>query len=394
MRRLGPGATLAVCCLSYLALGASKATLGPALPELAEESGRAATDLGSLYTIVFASCLVAQLAAGAVIDRVGARRVVSLGLASLALWALVGTAGTPSLSLLRVLAGALGLAVGAIGMGCNLQIAGVFAGRRSAAALNALNVFFGVGAVVGPLLAGLAQRHAGSALDVHFACAGSALLLLPLLIASAEAPRLETATSPSASARSLAREPVLWLLAFSMLLYTGVEVGLTAWTSEYLVRTAGLSSDRAAYAVSAFWLALTAGRLLVALGLRDVSPQTLLAFGSAGAVIGAIALCAAYGSATPTLVALVVLGLALAPLHPTMVALVASSFPRAPGSATSFVVSISGIGGMIIPWAQGRLLAESGLASVVLVAACLFGLFVLNTVRARKRSAHQPLESV
>jgi fucose permease len=87
----------------------------------------------------------------------------------------------------------------------------------------------------------------------------------------------------------LYRTPVLYGLGLIILLYVGIENGMGGWTTEYVQRTVGFTTDRAAMVTSGFWLALTLGRMLSAgLGLR-LKPTVLLAGATALAMRGGAA---------------------------------------------------------------------------------------------------------
>jgi fucose permease len=271
-----------------------------------------------------------------------------------------------SLGLLLASALVVGLGNGAVVAGLNVLVAEVFA-ARSASALNLLNVFFGVGAVAGPALAGLALRAWGTPLPPLWAGAGLMLLAAPLVPLLAVAPR-QTARG-SGVAAPVYRAPLLWALGLLILIYVGAEVGIGGWAATYLERASTLSAADAALAASSFWLALTGGRMIATLLGARMTPQALLLCSVGGAAIGGLLLALSVGNTPLTLGALLILGLCLGPIYPTAFSITTGAFAHAPGMAASAFMAMGSVGGALLPWVQGVVLARGGpTASAVLVA--------------------------
>src|SRR5258706_1776247 len=148
MKKLSPRGTMVASCISFVALGGITAALGPALPDLAANTGSSLAAVGAVITALFVGSLIALIVAGPLNDRIGQRPVLLAGVALLALGTF-GVAASHWLPLTLLCAVVAGLGHGAIDVRTNVLIAEVFA-ARSAAALNLLNVFFGLGAVAGP----------------------------------------------------------------------------------------------------------------------------------------------------------------------------------------------------------------------------------------------------
>src|SRR6266540_6408797 len=66
---------LLVMCATFVASGCVMAALGPALPDLAHQTGHSLAELGSIFTALFGGGLLAQFVGGPISDRFG-RRVV------------------------------------------------------------------------------------------------------------------------------------------------------------------------------------------------------------------------------------------------------------------------------------------------------------------------------
>lgn len=372
---------LVTACLCFFALGTAMSALGPALPELATRTGRGLEDLGGIFSAIFFGALIAQILAGPLSDRADQRLVLLAGVALFAL----GTFGyATSRTLPLVLAGALvaGLGQGALVIVCNILIVRAFAGR-STAALNLINIFFGVGDMAGPALAVPALWLLGSVTPVLGMGAALALIpaaLVPLLPAVA---RPQPGPAQPARSTSVYRAPLVWALGTLLLVYVGTEISVAGWTATYIQQTTTLGAGAAALVTAGFWMAVTIGRVLGALLSARLAPDRLLQLFLGGALAGGLLLALGIGSPPLTIAAVLLLGLCFGPIYPTVVALAANSFSQAPGSAVSIVASMGSLGGMLLPWLQGVLLARSGpAASTLLVVAGTLAMLALHTGRS------------
>ena len=398
MKRMSERSTMVACSVSFFALGLVTAAIGPALPELAANTVSSLATLGGLFTALFLGALLSQAIAGPLNDRVGQRPVLLGGLALLALGTL-GVVTSHTLPLLLACAVIAGLGHGAIDVSTTVLIAEVFA-SRSAAALNLLNVFFGAGAVAGPAIAGLALRTWGTALPTLWLGTGLLLLQAPLVPLLAVAPRVPHEQRRAARSVPLYRSPLLWALGLLLLLYVGTENGVGGWLPTYLLRTTTLAAASAALATSAFWLALTGGRVVGALLGTRLAPHALLFISLAGSLAGGLILALSAGSAPLTIAGVLVLGLCFGPIFPTTLAITTGTFRHSAGTAASVVVALGSVGGMLLPWLQGVLLDRSGpSASMWLVALSTLAMLALHVGRGllTGRPAHDkpgPLDTV
>lgn len=369
MNPLGHRASMAVACASFLVLGVFNATLGPALPELAAQTGTDLTAVGGVFTALFFGGLLSQGVAGPLSDRFGQRPVLAVGFVLLIL-GLGGLLASHNLVLILACIVVAGLGYGTVCICITVLVAELFSGR-GAAALNLINMFFGVGAVAGPALASLTLARWGSALVPFGLAIGLFALLLPLgwRLAARPPTRAPAAATPAPAATSLLATPLLWVLGALLLLYVGTETGLSGWTSVYLQHSTALDAAHAAQAASGFWLAITLGRLGGSLLGTRMAPSLLLQGCLVGALGGVALLMIGVGNLALSLAAVLLLGLCFGPVYPTALAITNATFRRAPSTATSVVSCMGSLGGMLLPWLQGLLLTRTGpAASVVLVA--------------------------
>ncbi|MGH2588040.1 MAG: MFS transporter [Dehalococcoidia bacterium] len=364
-RPAGVHLTRRVCWLALFAVGVYTALLGPTLPDLAERTDTSLGQVGGVFTTIFSVALVSSLLAGRLVDLLGYRAPLVTGLALEGSGLLL----LPLASSFPVLltAGAL---IGA-GDATIIVAAHVFIGRTSdgdeVAALNRLNVFFGVGAVAGPMLAALMHLLGGEPVYLFMALAAiefaSALLILRW--GSPPTATVHTQADPALLRAAMFRSVRLWLLAGVLLIYVGLEVGLGAWTFSYAREAAGLGGTAAAVLSGGYWCALTAGRLASPLILRRLSGPAwlVLAVLLSTAGLGALAIA---GSEPAVLVGgVLVTGFGFGPVWPVTFALTTRAFPATAGSAGGVLGTVSSGGGIVLPWLLGRVLDVSGPTAVI-----------------------------
>jgi len=376
-----PRSTLGVAWTSTLVIGMFSGALGPLLPWLATRLAVPVEAVGSMFTALFVGALTTQFTGGWLNERVGLRNMVLLGTALLTL-GMVGITVSPILALLLVSAFLVGLGQGAIDISTNVLVAAVFPKEKVVSAVNLLHFAFGAGAVLAPVIASAAVGQWGTPMPALYLAAliglGTLLLGSRLLLNPSAAPQGE-----GQGESVLYRAPALWLLALLMFLYVGGEMGVGGWTTVYLTRTSSLAASSIALVVSTYWLALTVGRLVgAALGTR-ISSGALLILSVLGSVLGALIILFGGGSVAWTVLGTLLVGVSYGPIFPTAVVMATELFRFAPSRAVSVVISLSSLGGMVLPPLQGVLLERvSPFASVGLVAAGSVGMLaMLLTVR-------------
>ncbi len=380
---MSPRRLMVMAFALFIAIGWLGGALGPALPDLAEQTGRNLAALGGLVTAAFVGTMIAQIVSGPLNDRLGQRPVILVGAALLALGTL-GILFSRSLTATLVIGLMYGFGFGAVDISTNLLIAHRFA-QRSVPMLNLLHTFYGVGSVLSPAVAGLTLAVWDSALPAFGLGFVAVLIPLPLVWRLDNIPLPAPPVSVGRANGFSYRVPLLWALGLLLLLFVGLEAGMGAWTTAYVDRTTTLGKGMGALITSGYWLALTVGRVLGALYSARFTPQTVLWACLAGMLSGSVLLAVGHGSAALTVLAVLVLGLWSGPPYPTIVAITTATFPNGPGKATSVVVAMASLGAATLPWLQGVLLDRiSSLAMVLLfIAEALAMVLVMAAVQAR-----------
>lgn len=363
-------ALIGFLCTAFVAVGLSFASIGPALPEFAAVAAMDVSSIGVLYSALFAGYLLSQITATVLLERTDTRVVILRALGVFAL----GTLGLAlAVNVVTLLAASVVLGVG-YGFGTisiNL-VASRLLVHRPAFVVNLINVLYGVGTVIGPLVTSWVLRAGGQARWVPAVGGVAAVMLLPW--AFRVLPRDARGHVPEAIPRQHAPAVPVGVLLIGALvfMYGGVESGFSGWAPTYLERTLGITPADAALATSVYWLAYLSGRVVsTALALR-VGPAAVLQGALGVLTVGGLVLAVGVGHPVLTTLALVLLGGATGPIYPSMFGVVTLRYADRAAFAVSAVSSIGCGGAMLLPWVMGLTLPIAGgrvLATIPLVLA-------------------------
>ena len=381
-----PRLILFIACSMFLAFGMFNAAIGPVLVELADNTNSTLVMVGGVITFLFLGSLATQLIAGPIIDKIGLRVVVLVSLLLVA-FGLPAFTNIHSYPLMLVLVLFTGMGQGGIDLTANLLVSGAYP-KNTTPMLNLLHFFFGLGAFSGPALVGLAIAASGSGMIIHWIAAGI-FLLLALIILSIPAVKPTAAAVANERAAEVKGEksvyisPFMWVIGVLILIYVGAEYGLGSWSTRYMGLTTGMADQNGALVTSAYWGALTIGRLAGAAASRRLSHTRLLGISFIGSLFGTLGLILSRGSVLPTIVFIVVTGFSFGTIYPTSVAVTVAQFPKDQGKAVGLLAAMGSIGGLTLPWLAGILLETFsalvyGLFLCIIAIAMLLLLFTLG----------------
>ncbi len=422
--------------LGIFVYGLLSALPGSVLPTL--ERSRYLPDDSAVATFLLinaAGAVLAYIVSGPVIDRVGKKFALACGaamvVASMAGFALTVTNLSPGAALFSIFGCALVLGFGAnaIVAAGHALVAAVASLWRNAA-LNLLDICFGLGLAVLPLVVQRIQGWGGLPPIFWTLGVASALLLLLVLALRFPAPAHPEASALS-GAKGLFGNPSFWLLAVALFMYVGAEVSVGKWVVTFMERDArllagqGLDAARlqqlaraapdslnrffeadpagvrvATYALrtlSIFAFALLAGRLVSSLLLSLLRVNSFILL-TAGSALTAVALFVALRADSPSAVrfGLIAAGFGMGPIFPTSVGLASLMMPRASGTAMSLVMGVGFAGLLLIPPAVGYISAaaggeagdvRAGLRAVIAASFVMLLLHVALTLRERGRAS-------
>jgi fucose permease len=349
----GLSSVAAVTCAAAFVFGMVLALLGSLKLRLAERLQIGEARVGGLISALNLALIPMMLLSGILIDALTVRLVLIVG-------SLVTAAAVFSLTLRRsypaALASVLLVGVGAacLSTASVVLMPGAFGFHQDelAASFNLGNVFFALGALITPTLADLLLRT----LDFRKTVAALALLcLVPALVAAVsftEPTRAFDASEQQAGLAVVLGDARIWWTGLVFLLYAPLEFAVSTWGTTYLTSDLAYGERRAAWAMSFFWLAFLASRVLMTVLMQEswlgeawAKPLLFVLALAAAAAVGNLAGAAGRPHAAW---GLVLLGLALGPIFPTLIAVAVAPFPGKRGTAYGAMFAVGSLGSLFL----------------------------------------------
>jgi fucose permease len=214
-------------------------------------------------------------------------------------------------------------------------------GLTTGGVFNLLNLFFGLGGLVTPLIAANLFKYQTGKL-LMFA---SALALISFVVSA-------ITTMPGASGEvafqastvtDLITRPALLALALMLFLYVACEVGVWNWLVRHLIAQ-GVPEGKALTILSlGFALGLLLGRVVVSPVLTHVSAERVL-FGSGALMAVTTYIMLQSKSNSVAWVTVFLAGIAMAPAFPTTLAVVNTRFAQTAATATGIATTAGWLG--------------------------------------------------
>ncbi len=369
--------TPVVSFAGVFALGIIFAVLGAVKLRLAELLQVDDAQYGRLISTLMFASMIAVLIIGPLQDAIGYMPIGIVGFVAggICLW-ILASAKSYGLALLAcALLGIGAMCVNTIGNTLGPTV--LFDGENPAAASNWLNVFFGIGAFITPVIIGKLMGKLGYQKTVSII--GAIVFVPVILVFIASFPEPAADFELAASLGLLATGYVIFG-GLSLFCYVGLEASMAGFVSTYL-KGQELTDEQANTWLSGFWIGLIAARLIAALVLGPIDPIYHAPVIPALAILAVIAISLMVAAKTPTagIVGTVLTGLALGPIFPTLVGVTFSKSAAIEagiaGSVFGWIFAIGLLGGTLIPMLIGKLSAagtiRQSLKAAVVVAAVL-----------------------
>jgi FHS family glucose/mannose:H+ symporter-like MFS transporter len=384
---VGPARPLVVSSFLVMLAASIAVVYGAATPAVSAATGVPPATVGQLTTIHGVGSFVGFLVWTRVsrtrrTDHVlrGSVGLLFAGAVAIALNPVAGAGGSGGEAAFLALAGTaavVGLAFGVSIVAANTVMA---TSGASAGLLNAMHGVYGLGAIVLPLLVGARSLRAAAV-----AAAVAALVTLPWLRATPDL-RLddgpvEVGDGPTGAGggdgptgagggdggpmaarvrRSLRRawtgtgsRPWVWMFVVAI----GVEIGAGAWAATHLVGV-GVSSGRAAVAVSGFFAVFTVTRFVVAPVVSRFRPRDVVVTAH---LVAATAAAAAALTPRPA-IAWALVGVGVGPVFPTTLAWLTQATGDRHGARRLMIGGA--LGGVLLPGLIGLLVGAVGAVAV------------------------------
>ena len=346
---------------AFVGLGLTTGSLGPTLPGLAEQTQVGLGAISYVFTARSVGYLLGSVRAGKLLDRRPGNPVMAAMLLTMSIMmAVVPLASRLWLLLLAMLI--LGAAEAGLDVGANTLLGWVH-GNRVAPFMNALHAFFGVGALLAPIVVAQTALLSYPTSRSYFVLA---LLLLPVAAFTLRLPSPVAATPKKHDEPATTNRRLVFLIAVFLFLYVGAEVGFAGWIFTYAIKLKLSSATTAAYLASLFWGSLTLGRMLTIPVAARFKPRTIVMSSLAGCLLSLAVMLLRPGSFAATLVGTTGLGLSMASIFPTTLSF-AGNRMKMTGRVTGWFVFGASAGSMLIPLGIGQAFQAVGPRVVIFV---------------------------
>jgi FHS family Na+ dependent glucose MFS transporter 1 len=351
--------TTAAYYLAFILLGLTIAAEGPTLLKLAEHTSSTLDQISLIFFFGSLGYLLGSFLGGRIYDRLPGHRFMAGVLVSLGVIITFVPIAT-SLWVLLVIVFLLGLAKGALDVGCNTLLLWVH-NETVGPFMNGLHAFFGIGAFIAPLIVAQVISLTN---DIHWVYWFFAIVSFPI------AAWIWRLPSPASRAVPSHHEnlpfpilPVL-LMVLCFVLYVGGEVGYGSWIYTYAFKLGFGTEVTSNYLVSAFWGFFTLGRLFGVWVSTRAKPFTILVFDFAGCIVS-LGLIFLFQESTAILwIGTILLGISQASIFPTFLNF-AEERMHVTGTITGLFLVGAGIGGMILPWLIGQAFVQIGAGAMM-----------------------------
>jgi MFS transporter, FHS family, glucose/mannose:H+ symporter len=377
---------LAIANASMFVFGVVLLLMGSLLPSLEFNYSRS----GNLGAFPLVGIFVSTVLVGPILDLVGAKKVLAIALAVVA----VSLGLMPALTKYPALAAAAfvyGMGGGGLNTATNALVADMSAAGR-ARALNLLGFFFSLGAISAPLMLSSIGHLSTSA--VLRGLAALCLVILTFALSVRFPPALRSGRRLG-SLLGVLKYGTVWLFAVLLFFESGSENSMFVWTAKIAADALHVSPSRADIALVALSGALGAGRIMAVPCLKWFGSRGLIWISTAVVMAGSLWMRGA-GDMRGMIAAVIVVGAGLSAIFPTALGMAGDRFPEETGTVFGAAMAVALLGGTAGPKLAGWM-ASHGVRQVLLIpllaaagVALLTGVVAKRHPRAVANASVQP----
>ncbi|MDE3105717.1 MAG: MFS transporter [Acidobacteriota bacterium] len=368
--------------LMFLMFAMTTDSVGVIIPQIIRQFHLSMKAAGAFHYVSMGAIALAAISLGFLADKLGRKRTIILGLIIFALNSYLFALGN-SFGFFVLLIGISGAAIGIFKTGALALIGDISASTTEHTSnMNAVEGFFGVGAIIGPAI--VAHLLAvGAPWKWLYVIAGTICLLL---IATASLVKYPQTRGSEAGAMDLGhtaamlRDPYALGFSAAIFLYVAVECAIYVWMPTLLADYHGSAVFMATYAISIFFILRAIGRFLGAWLLAHASwtlAMSILCF-----LIFLCFLGSMIGGIRVAVFLLPASGLFMSAVYPTCNSKGISCFRKAEhGAVSGVILFFTCAAGALGPLAMGAVSDKMGSAKYGFFLATIFaGLLFLVTL--------------
>lgn len=302
--------------LAFISLGLPDSLLGTTWPLMRLDLGVPVEYAGIISFIISGGTIISSLLSHRLIKKFGTGNITVVSVLLTAL-ALLGFSLSNEFYFLIILAIPLGIGAGAIDAGLNKFVAENYEAKH----MNWLHSFWGVGAIIGPLLISFfINMEAGWRLGylviaiIQFALAILLIFSLPKWYKKENGDKkLEVHLEDN---HVKVKKSLLIAVLSSYFLYMFIESAIILWGATYLIEVRAFTESLAALSISLYFVGITVGRMLSGFLSIKISNNNLIKIGVTTIITGVLLLF--IPNNIISVIAVVIIGLGLAPIYPAL----------------------------------------------------------------------------
>ncbi len=252
--------------------------------------------------------------------------------------------------------------------------------KRRGFAMNALHLFWNIGAFIGPALTGYFLVQFGG---WRFPYLVTAFIFAPFIVMGLYLIRKREVVKEQHIVTKIKinrkNKLLLSILLIAGFFQVGTELGTNAWLPSFLMFERGFPLTLASFSISLFWASMGGGRLIFGIFVDRFSYKWIIIACSLVSTLF-ISIATLVENHYLIIVLWSLVGFTLSPIFPTILALANTLFPSRGGFVTGLIISIGSWGGIFSPWFIGVMAELFTLRNSILylaVAAFLVGLVFL-----------------
>ncbi|MEK5262846.1 MULTISPECIES: MFS transporter [Bacillus] len=373
-------------CIFYFFIGTIHVFFGSLTPYLLSSYDKGPGELSSLIFFQFIGFLTGVLLSPILVRKKGYGTVLTMGLL-LMIGALLLGLLVPGWTILVVAGFFLGSGAGSLETTAGAYVISM---ANSAKRISIMEVFFGLGALLFPLLILLTVTEETWHYVFLFQVGALTFFLMLWLTFMNKLPRGQMAAPVQDMKKSSLlfdrgnRMIVVLMICFAFF-YAGIETNFANFLPSIMLEKGG--DNWGLFAVSTFWTAIVIGRTVIARKADQLHPLRFLKL-SAALMIVLLAIFALATHIAAQLILIFFIGLCAAGMFPIALTASALMIENAIDEATSYFIAAASLGGACLSFLIGFSLEWAGAASAVFVFAFLAVLLFAAAIqmnRSRKK---------
>ena len=354
---------------------------GPLLTEISSAFSLNLAQSGFLFAANFIGFSIFIVIGGIAADHWGKRKVMSVSLVGLAL-SLFAFPLSPSFYTACFISLFTGGFCGIVESLTNALVVDLNP-ENCSFHVNITQIFFGIGALVGPIMAGILVSSGISWRQCYYIIGGLLALSAIIFIANKLPPLPKPEKINMTAFRNLVTDWKFLLICLCMVFYTGSEVGGWGWMSTFLKKNMDFPISKSSLAVSIFWLVVTIGRLICSPLTLRYSARFLAIVLALFSVVVTI-LSGLVGSEFAVWAVIVAMGLAYSSQWALIVAYGSSIYKKYSGTVFALLVGSGGVGMAVVPFLMGIIGEYINMRIAMISPALLFLMVALIFVNIEK----------